>query len=448
MFKVKTIGRIFISSTLLDKLGLPRHPLIRIRAGNIVVNTELRIRMEKRKSYMLSPSLKKALYVKKRKTLRLRYDEQEDMLHLGPTVGIFSTSLPNRAEFDPRSIQAELQYMSSIGKTLPGQFYIFLPGAINWANNTCRGYNYRQLSPQRGVWVSSVYPIPDVVYDRIPTRSSEARENIKKIKKKLMALPYLKYFNPSFLNKWKVHEILRTNSELEPYLPETRQFSNYNMSEMLQKYKVLFFKPSNGSLGHGIIKIRSDENGVLHYIVYKNGRIRNRADNVEEFIKKTRVYHKNKPYIVQQGIKLQTYKGSSFDIRIIYQKNARGEWQIGKKFVRLAPKGSSISNISRGGRVERSKVVFRNLYKKRSLIERKNEEIRKLCNSVATTLEKKQAGTYGELGLDIGMDIYGNPWLIEVNSKPRKTTETDFSMKIVRNSFKRPLQYSSYLAGF
>jgi predicted ATP-grasp superfamily ATP-dependent carboligase len=67
---------------------------------------------------------------------------------------------------------------------------------------------------------------------------------------------------------------------------------------------------------------------------------------------------------------------------------------------------------------------------------------------VATTLEKKQAGTYGELGLDIGMDIYGNPWLIEVNSKPRKTTETDFSMKIVRNSFKRPLQYSSYLAGF
>jgi hypothetical protein len=32
----------------------------------------------------------------------------------------------------------------------------------------------------------------------------EARQQIKNAKTKLMQQPYLKYFNPSFLNKWRV----------------------------------------------------------------------------------------------------------------------------------------------------------------------------------------------------------------------------------------------------
>ncbi|MDD3894034.1 MAG: hypothetical protein PHU36_03325, partial [Syntrophomonadaceae bacterium] len=57
-------------------------------------------------------------------------------------------------------------------------------------------------------------------------------------------------------------------------------------------------------------------------------------------------------------------------------------------------------------------------------------------------------GIYGELGLDVGIDKNGALWLIEVNSKPRKTTESEYSTAVMRKTFKRPLEFASYLAGF
>ena len=143
------------------------------------------------------------------------------------------------------------------------------------------------------------------------------------------------------------------------------------------------------------------------------------------------------------------YQNSNFDIRIIYQKDGQGQWTISKKFVRIAAPGSSISNLSRGGRIERSVVVLKQLFKfDQKLIEEKNLEMRKLCEMIAFTLESASESTFGELGLDIGIDKTGHLWLIEVNSKPRKTTQTKMSQKIVYNTFSRPLEYAAYLAGF
>jgi len=71
-----------------------------------------------------------------------------------------------------------------------------------------------------------------------------------------------------------------------------------------------------------------------------------------------------------------------------------------------------------------------------------------LCNMVALTLETFSNKNFGELGLDVGIDKEGKFWLIEVNSKPRKTTETELSKGIMRNTFRRPLQYAIFLAGF
>jgi D-alanine-D-alanine ligase-like ATP-grasp enzyme len=104
--------------------------------------------------------------------------------------------------------------------------------------------------------------------------------------------------------------------------------------------------------------------------------------------------------------------------------------------------------LSSGGRAEKSDIVFKDIYKDQKIIDTKNSQMRNLCQMVASTLEKPSKLIYGELGLDIGLDETGHPWLIEVNSKPRKSTQTNFSPKIVRNSFKRPLEYAIFLAGF
>ncbi len=446
---MKTVGSISMSRDLVNRLGIEVQPSITIRVGSLKIKSRLIVHDNNKKGYALSPELVQALHIKKRKGMKIRYQAEEKMLHLGPTIGILATIIPgsNREVLDPRSLQAELIYLSIMGNTFPGQTYIFTPAGINWANQTCRGYVYHQLSQYRGRWESSIYPLPDVVYDRIHSRSAEARNNVQYAKNRLMKLPYLKYFNPHYLNKWNVHQILLTNPLLLDYLPETQQLENINLEQMLKKYRVLYMKPSNGSLGKGIIKVNKDK-GHLKYIVYRNRRIRSQASNPAELMRKTKKLRDDRHFIIQEGLCLAKYKGSPFDLRIIYQKNGQGEWMISKKFCRIAPQGSSISNLSSGGRVEKSSKVLQYLFKKESQLKAKNEEIRQLCTMVASTLENVSNSTFGELGMDIGIDRQGRLYLIEVNSKPRKTTETVFSMKIVKNTFKRPLAYATYLAGF
>jgi hypothetical protein len=388
------------------------------------------------------------LHLEQHRHLQLRYDADTHLIHIGPIIGILSSFLPNRNEFDPKSIQAELIFLSNIGRTLPAEIFVFTPSSINWRNMTTRGYYYRRISDTQGEWVSSVYPLPDVVYNRIPTRAIESQRIIKRTKKRLMRLPYLKYFNPSFLNKWRVHQFLTSNPELHPFLPETRLLNTINLAQMLQNHRELYLKPCNGSLGRGIIKATVNSQGNIKFIINDRYKFRGTAANHVELLKKTQKYRKGKAYIVQQGLSLATYKGCPFDIRIIFQKNHMGEWQLAKKFIRVAPRGSSISNLSSGGRAEKASTVFQDIYKDQKIIETKNSQLSSLCQIVASTLEKSSKLIYGELGLDIGIDQLGNPWLIEVNSKPRKSTRTNFSQAIVNNSFKRPLQYAIFLAGF
>jgi glutathione synthase/RimK-type ligase-like ATP-grasp enzyme len=280
----------------------------------------------------------------------------------------------------------------------------------------------------------------------ITSRATEAKNLTTK--QKLMQLPHLKYFNPSFFNKWQVYQMLVTDPQLKRYLPETKDLTPENFKGMLQKYNTLFVKPSNGSLGKGIIKVTRNSGGAVSFVIYGKGKVKNYAENAEEFFKKTTRIRGDKPYIVQQGLNLALYKGATFDLRIIYQKNKEGNWQLGKKFVRVAPRGSSISNLSSGGRVEISKRVLKYLFHNKERIENKNEEIKEFCLRVAKILEEKNNAIYGELGMDIGIDKQGALWLIEVNSKPRKTTETEFSTAVMRRTFLRPLEFASYLAGF
>ncbi|MDD3268882.1 MAG: YheC/YheD family protein [Syntrophomonadaceae bacterium] len=445
---MKVTGSIYISKTLANRLGLPAQDEIMVRVGSMIARSKLLIQKLEGRSYMLSPVLVHELLIKKPRRLKLRYDQKANMIHLGPTIGIISSFLPNREEFDPTSMQAELICLSNIGKKLPGQVYIFTPGCINWASNTVRGYVYRQLSSERGMWISQLYPLPDVVYDRIPSRGLEAKNTIRNTKHRLCRMPYLKYFNPSFLNKWEVYQLLITDPRLYAYIPETQHLTHANLEAMLEKYDTLYLKPANGSLGKGIIKVRRDEKGILHLIAHRKGRHRSQVNNASDLLKKTKVFRGDRSYIVQQGIKLATYQGSPFDIRIVFQKNNKGEWQVGKKFVRVAAKGSSVANLSSGGRVETTKKIFKILYKAPALIEDKHRQINELCKNIANTLENNSQANYGELGIDIGMDQNGFPWLIEVNSKPRKTTESEHSQGIARNTFKRPLEYATFLAGF
>lgn len=445
---MNSVGKIYITSALVKKLDIPMTPFINVRAGLKTVLSQLIVKNSRHSKYALSPQLATALTIKDVKKLQIRYDNDNEAVHIGPIIGIMTDFLPNRREYSAKSVQAELIYLSNVGMTLPALYYIFTPDSIDWTNRTVRGYIYHKFYRSQDVWLSSEYPIPDVVYDRVSTRRKEAHDSVKSTKKRLMGLPNIKYFNPAFLNKWKVHELLGENDNLISYLPETKLFNQSNLIDMADRHKTLYLKPCNGSQGKGIIKV-SNNNGQIHYTIYKSGKHSGWTDDVIKMMNATRIYRGNRPYIIQEGIDLATYMKCAFDIRIIYQKNREGEWMISKKFVRAAPRGSSVTNLSRGGTALTSKEVFGAIFNRDSeIIKAKNAELKNICRMIAETLESGSQKIFGELGLDVGIDKDNKFWLIEVNSKPRKTTYTELSKGIVRNTFKRPLQYAIYLSGF
>lgn len=423
---------------------------ITVRAGMTVVKSRLEVTRNLTVPFRLSGDLARRLHVKPDHRLQIRYDAAHNELHIGPYIGILVNGLPNRSEYDPISLQAELIYLSEIGKKMIAEVFVFTPSCIDWPSHTTRGYQYKRTTEHSGIWMESRYPLPDVVYDRIPSRAIEARKNIKFTRQKLMKMEHMKYFNPSFLNKWRVHKLLDENADLSCYLPQTKQLDPENLLEMLERHKTVFIKPSNGSLGKGIVKAwKKRDTGMIHGIHGSRRSRHIKVRSVQEFLNKIASVTQSKPYIVQEGIDLIKYQHSNFDIRIIFQKNGQGEWIISKKFVRVAAPKSSISNLSSGGRSERSVVVLRHIFQSnKSLIEEKNREMVRLCTMVAHTLEANSGKIFGELGLDIGIDKSGRLWLIEVNSKPRKTTQTEMSQKIVYNTFSRPLAYAMHLAGF
>ncbi len=443
---MQTSGEIYVASKTIKKLGIPVAEQIKVRVGVKTVCADLVVRENLPAAYRLSDALAQSLHLYNQAGLRIRYDRESYTIHIGPLIGILIDFLPNREEYDPKSVQAELVYLSTIGRRLPAQFFVFTPSCIKWSNQTVKGYVWRNGGLERGRWSSSIYPLPDVVYDRISTRLAQTRN--KNTCQRLISLPDLQYFNPSFLNKWRVHQLLAQNPDLHQYLPETHLLNQNNLELMANMYKVLYLKPSNGSLGARIIKTNVGDN-KLNYTIYNHGRRSGQAADPAELMRKTRGTRGRRSYIVQQGIDLDTYNGSPFDLRIITQKNREGKWLISKWFARVAPRGSSIANLSRGGTAEPSlRVMTRTFHGSRTLIKAKKEEIRRLCLTVAETMETCSQQSYGELGLDIGIDKKGNLWIIEVNSKPRKTTVTSMSQAIVRNTFQRPLQYAIYLAGF
>ncbi|MDR1160511.1 MAG: YheC/YheD family protein [Syntrophomonadaceae bacterium] len=442
-----TVGEFLISAKYMENLGIPDLSGVNVRVGHRIVFTKLKAvkKPALKFKYSLSPQLSETLGLNKEKKMLIRYDREENYIHLGPTIGIISTLLPFNEGETPTSVKSELIYLGRLAATLPGQIYLFMPMDINWEHETVKGYTFTGGSDK---WKVNYYPLPDVIYDRIISRTAENQENVKYTKERLHKLPYLQYFNPAFLDKWEVHQSLCRNEKILPYLPETYELNEDNLDYMLKKHQFLYVKPNNGSQGRGIIRARMDSEGIIQYSVRRRGGMYKQAKNAAEFIKKTETQRGSKKYIIQQGLNLLQYNKNSFDLRIIFQKNGRGIWQSSKRFVRLAPKGSTIANLSNGGRVETSKKVLSKVLANGDSIEDKNKQIDQLCLMVAETLEKNSSRIFGELGLDIGLDKNGWPWLIEANSKPRKTTISDYSQTIMRKSFRRPLEYAAFLAGF
>lgn len=217
-------------------------------------------------------------------------------------------------------------------------------------------------------------------------------------------------------SKWKKNEALMKNKKLRAYLPETRRFSRDNLLRMLTKYKMVYVKPINGSMGKGVMRVEfkpSVRSGMYQYQLEKTARS---FCTFEELYASIRKHKLKEAYLVQQGIQLLTYNKRKFDLRVMVQRSPQKVWKTTGMIGRLAHPQKIVTNYHSDGKpMPPEKLLFP--YLKESRRKPYLTTLKNLGEDIADHLNKSFPGIR-EIGADIAIDQKLSPWILEVNTSP------------------------------
>lgn len=365
--------------------------------------------------------------------------ESDGGLRLGPLIGVLAQGKKTLRQpfFNQTPYFAALVNM---GRRHGVPTYVFRPRDINWEAKSVRAW----VRSRQRFWTQTTLPLPDVVYDRVQSRRLDLLRSTREAKQRLAELK-TPMFNSGFLDKWDTYAMLR-RGETSQFLPETQLVETRDdVVRFARRYRTIYVKPAGGSLGQGIIVLRRRRNGRYNMVHYSTrGVYRLRNVSIRPLWSRLRRFKRHRRYVVQQGLNLVRYGGRRFDIRVLLQKGHEGTWEISAMYARVAVPGSLRANLDAGGKAINGPRILRRIYGRsgrRVLI-----RLQQAALAVAKTLEEEMAGPLGELGLDIGVDRRGRPWVIEANAKPLRQMEGP--RRRLARSIIRPLRYAQRLAEF
>jgi hypothetical protein len=298
------------------------------------------------------------------------------------------------------------------------------------------GYSYNFKTK---TWKKQLLPLPHVIYNRIPFRKFEQLPEVQPILQSCLRHKHIRFFNPSFFNKWTLFEWLNKSRETQPYIPTTQKLTTSDeLEKLLHKHSSLYLKPIRGKAGKGIMKVSriiEKTSRVQKYQLSVQDKTKShisRYTNVSQLWTQINQMMVTQDYIMQQGITLSLYKQRPFDLRVLAQKNSKGLWSIAGIGARLAGKLSITTHVPRGGSIDDpAKLLgagFGTLGSKKIL---RRAKVASLI--IAKQIEKASGSMLGEMSLDLGVDTTGQIWFFEANSKPMKFDEPHIRKKSLDN---------------
>ncbi|PYI57561.1 endospore coat-associated protein [Paenibacillus flagellatus] len=306
------------------------------------------------------------------------------------------------------------------------------------------GYVYdpaaKKFSPQ-------VIGLPHVLYNRIPLRQDESSHDVQQTIAACMKHPQIRLFNPYFFDKWSLFEWLNKAKTTSKYIPSTRKMtSSQELESLFKLHSAVYMKPVSGKAGKGIMKAERHIGKLDRRPEYCLSVQETKGSVVYKYAKLSQLWSRIKEeighedYIAQQGISLVRYKKRPFDLRVLVQKNYKGEWDVTGIGARLAGKLSITTHVPRGGSIDDPERLLASAFGaegcKRILM-----RARKAALAIARQVEKKSGHMLGEMSMDLGVDVHGGIWFFEANSKPMKFDEPHIRKK----SLERIVHYALYL---
>ncbi|MEK0314785.1 YheC/YheD family protein [Cohnella sp. 56] len=222
------------------------------------------------------------------------------------------------------------------------------------------------------------------------------------------------YRSVSIKSKWVKTKWLLQSANERKYVPHTKLFSHDSLRHMLSRHHTVFFKPTGGTGGFHVYRIRKLGRG--YRLQHNTSRsFYPTFDALYAYLNKRA---KGRSYLLQKGINLAVTRGRPFDIRVMVQKTNARAWQSTAVFAKIGIPNKVATNYHQGGRLGKFRQTLSGAGFGSSAIRRKERELKRLGVSVGKLFDRRKRG-FRELGLDVALDRSGRPWVLEVNTRPQ-----------------------------
>jgi hypothetical protein len=213
-----------------------------------------------------------------------------------------------------------------------------------------------------------------------------------------------------YATKLNVSNSLIANKALKRNVPETMSYSKSAIKTMLDKYEMVYIKPNNGTGGKGIIRVEKLVEGYK-YQYLTTIKTFTSLKSISDLIGLKTM---GCPYVVQRGIHLLKYNSRRFDLRVMVQKNSKGEWETTGVIGRLGHPKKIVTNVCRGGISKPIEVLLKKYV---GNVTEYTLMLKSLGYRAARQLNKTFPRVK-ELGFDVGIDRNLHPWILEANPRP------------------------------
>lgn len=305
------------------------------------------------------------------------------------------------------------------------------------------GLSVRGWVEEAGRWEERCTDLPAVIYNRAAYGNKRQSRAATRMLLTLAARRSTRLINSvNALSKMDVNQALRFFPGTAELAPETsRLILPGDLTEMLGRHAAVFVKENHGSHGSDVVRLHAEKGEVWIRGQIGARRIDERFHNAEQVCSFLRLLRPQADWMMQQGIELPSIDGRLFDLRAIAQKDGQGVWQVPLVLVRLAREGQVAANMSQGGEPFLPADFLGRYGGQLSLPDGFAQTVEDAARRTVLALESR-FGRLGEVGIDIGLDPEGRPWIFEANTKPLHPTVPGMEAERL---LRLPFAYGLYL---
>lgn len=353
-----------------------------------------------------------------------------------PIIGVYVTRSTTRrlvnGDYDTKSYPRIIS-LAEAGIMEHTTLYFFSRLKTGSDKNSLVG-TYYDISSR--TWKQKTFPLPDILYSR--------RDSTAKLHQYLDQRGIIRFNAQPGFNKWEVYERLHNETAIKHLFPKTVRFNDKSdLIKFLDSEKEVYLKGHHGGRGKWIFRVRKMPKNKLEYSYFRDKMETGLVNDVDELMPEIEKFYVGRPFLMQSAIDTIQLGDSKVDFRAELQRDGRGKLSIVGIAARIGISDSPITIHSSAYPIE---VFFEKfLHYSDKKIDKLMSRIKTFLFSIYTTIEKSY-GTFGEIGIDFGIDKEHNIWFIEPNSKSAKVSLMKaYDKKTFNRAFLNPVRFCKYL---